>query len=248
MRYLLVCLMIPISGIAASGNSPLLFASGDERVALVELYTSEGCSSCPPADRWLSGLRDDPGLWSTFAPLAFHVDYWDYLGWRDRFASARYADRQRRYARSGNARTVYTPGFFVNGEEWRGWYGGRSLGPERPVVGTLEARVGDEAVMLVFTPAGAGAANDDAGLRATIAVLGMGIATDVAAGENAGRRLEHDIVVLGDAEGALHKAGPGFETTIALPAVDALARRLAIVAWISRRGEQQPLQAVGGYL
>ncbi|MCB1738986.1 MAG: DUF1223 domain-containing protein, partial [Gammaproteobacteria bacterium] len=101
--------------------------SGPRQVALLELFTSEGCSSCPPADRWLSGLIDDPRLWRELVPVAFHVDYWDYLGWPDRFASREFSRRQRDHARSGGLSQVYTPGVVLNGAEWRGWHRGRPL-------------------------------------------------------------------------------------------------------------------------
>ncbi len=91
---------------SALGAAPLQFTSPETRVTLLELYTSEGCSSCPPADRWLSGLRDDPRLWREVVPVAFHVDYWDAIGWPDRFASAAHSERQRTYARSGHVGSV----------------------------------------------------------------------------------------------------------------------------------------------
>ncbi len=78
--------LVLLGGSQASADT-LHLASGDTRVNLLELYTSEGCSSCPPADRWLSGLRQDPRLWRQLVPVAFHVDYWDGIGWPDRFAS-----------------------------------------------------------------------------------------------------------------------------------------------------------------
>ena len=84
---------------------------------VVELYTSEGCSSCPPADRWLSTLKGRPDL----VALAFHVNYWDKLGWPDRFASAAYTERQRALMRPSGASYVYTPQVIVNGQDWRGW-------------------------------------------------------------------------------------------------------------------------------
>ncbi len=90
------------------------FTSTDKRVSVLELYTSEGCSSCPPADEWLSKLKQDDRLWSEIIPLAFHVDYWDYIGWQDPFANKRYSQRQRQYARDKNVRTVYTPGTLLN--------------------------------------------------------------------------------------------------------------------------------------
>lgn len=98
-----------------------VFTSTETQVRLVELYTSEGCSSCPPADRWLSGLLTSPHLWGSIIPIAFHVSYWDYLGWHDSFALDEYSQRQRAYANLGKT-GVYTPGFFVNGQEWRGFF------------------------------------------------------------------------------------------------------------------------------
>jgi len=82
-----VCAALVLAGDLAAANPVLEFSSGTNHVSLVELYTSEGCSSCPPADRWFSELKRDDGLWREFVPLAFHVDYWDYIGWQDRFAS-----------------------------------------------------------------------------------------------------------------------------------------------------------------
>lgn len=101
--------------------APFVIESPPERVALLELYTSEGCSSCPPADRWLSELKTNNELWTRVVPVAFHVDYWDYLGWPDRFAAASFSNRQREYALQGAVSTVYTPGLIYNGSEWRDW-------------------------------------------------------------------------------------------------------------------------------
>jgi hypothetical protein len=84
---------------------------------LVELYTSEGCSSCPPADRWLSGLKGRTDV----VALSFHVDYWDRLGWRDRFAHPAHTQRQAELMRSSGARYVYTPQVVVEGRDLPGW-------------------------------------------------------------------------------------------------------------------------------
>ncbi|MFN2476505.1 MAG: DUF1223 domain-containing protein, partial [Chthoniobacterales bacterium] len=75
-----------------------MFESGPNKTRLLELFTSEGCSSCPPAEAWLSQLKDDARLWHDFVPLAFHVDYWDRLGWRDPFASKAWTARQYDYS------------------------------------------------------------------------------------------------------------------------------------------------------
>ena len=86
---------------------------------VVELYTSEGCNSCPPADRWLSKLKADPGV----VALAFHVDYWDRLGWKDRFASAAFTARQAEQQASNGARFSYTPQVVVDGQDRKDWPG-----------------------------------------------------------------------------------------------------------------------------
>ena len=90
--------------------------SGANTVPLLELYTSEGCSSCPPADKWMSGINNDK-----VTPLAFHVDYWDYIGWKDKFSKAEYSDRQRKGAAFAGAGFVYTPQFVMNGRDFKGW-------------------------------------------------------------------------------------------------------------------------------
>jgi hypothetical protein len=107
-----------------------VLSSGDGQTVLLELYTSEGCSSCPPMERYLNRLKAHDALWQSYIPLAFHVDYWNYIGWVDRFASAEFAERQRAHAREGNVRSVYTPAMIVNGEAWRPGLVGRLPGPE----------------------------------------------------------------------------------------------------------------------
>lgn len=83
-----------------------------EQVVVVELYTSQGCSSCPPADEFVAMLASDPRI----LPLALHVDYWDYIGWADKFAQAKFTDRQRAYARAIGSRTIYTPQLIIGGQ------------------------------------------------------------------------------------------------------------------------------------
>ena len=94
--------------------------SNAQQTAVVELYTSEGCSSCPPADRWFQALIELPADEIDVLALAFHVDYWDYLGWKDRFGSPQYTSRQRQLGANNNQASIYTPEFFVDGMEARG--------------------------------------------------------------------------------------------------------------------------------
>src|ERR1700756_4134568 len=105
-------------------SEPKTFQSGETQTSLIELFTSEGCSSCPPAEKWLSALKTNPELWKKIVPIAFHVNYWDRLGWRDRFSKPEFTERERRYAAVWGGDSVYTPCFALNGHEWRDWFGG----------------------------------------------------------------------------------------------------------------------------
>ncbi len=101
--------MLGLTGLLAMLSGPV--QAGDNLV-VVELYTSQGCSSCPPADAFLNKLakRDD------VIALGLHVDYWDYLGWKDELANPNYTARQRSYARVANSRTIYTPQMIIGGQ------------------------------------------------------------------------------------------------------------------------------------
>jgi hypothetical protein len=103
------------------------FESGETQTSLIELFTSEGCSSCPPAEKWLSAFNSNPDLWKKVVPVAFHVDYWNHLGWCDRFSKPEFTLRQQQYAAGWGGDSVYTPGFVVNGREWRDWFSGNAL-------------------------------------------------------------------------------------------------------------------------
>ena len=108
-------------GITLLGKDVARFESGPAQVSLLELYTSEGCSSCPPAESWLSELSRNPNVWRAVVPVSFHVDYWDNLGWKDAFSSREFTLRQRSYAASWGSESIYTPEFVLNGAEWQGW-------------------------------------------------------------------------------------------------------------------------------
>ena len=101
------------------GATAVTVTSPSHRVALLELYTSEGCSSCPPADRFLNNLKKEGVSDKQIIPLAFHVTYWDYIGWKDRFAKPQFDSRQRDLARKKKLKTVYTPQFVLAGDDFR---------------------------------------------------------------------------------------------------------------------------------
>jgi hypothetical protein len=211
------------------------------RTHLVELFTSEGCSSCPPAEAWLSKLKTNAHLWKDFVPIAFHVDYWDHLGWPDRFATKAWTERQRTYAAAWNTTTVYTPEFVLDGHEWRG----REIpvaSADRP--GVLKVSLSaDGAVTASFRSETAGARSFDV----YVATLGFGLNSDVKAGENRGRKLQHDFVVL-----SLLKEPMTAGDSEVRVSIDTLQHKPneagAVAVWITDAGRTEPIQAVGGWL
>ena len=127
--------------------------SGPGIAALVELYTSEGCSSCPPADRWLSTLRESGPGPGRLVPLSLHVDYWDYIGWRDPFALPLFSARQRELAGIHRARVVYTPQVVLSGKDYRGWGSGSRFAEAVRAVNATAARA---RITLELSAAGGG--------------------------------------------------------------------------------------------
>lgn len=154
---------------------------------VVELYTSEGCNSCPPADRWLSALSARQDV----VALAFHVDYWDRLGWADRFASPAFTQRQAQQQAVNGSRYSYTPQVVINGVDRKDWSGVSSVGaPSRPSASVQISlvRSGDKLTATVQ-------ARDSARLSAYWAITESGHSTAVKGGENSGVLLRHDHVV-----------------------------------------------------
>ncbi len=169
----------------------LRFASGPARTSLLELYTSEGCSSCPPAEQWLDGLRRDAGLWRDFVPVEFHVNYWDRLGWPDRFATREFTQRQYDHAAAWDNGSVYSPCFVHDGAEWRAGPLPPARGKERPP--HRRGCSGRHRARAEFVPVTADAKEK---YELHVALLGSGFSSRVTAGENRGETLRHEFVAL----------------------------------------------------
>jgi hypothetical protein len=243
-QIILLTLLVSGPPLAADAVATIVFRSGVQRVALVVLFTSEGCSSCPPADKWLSKLRADPGLWKNFNPIAFHVDYWDYIGWEDKFALPEFGVRQRRYVREGGVGFVYTPGLFRDGQEWQGWRTSEPLAIDAYPIGSLNLTVQHGDVAARFDTL-----DDDLGdLNLNVAILGMNLQTTVRAGENAGKTLRHDFVVVGLTSVALEYSDGKYVAATELPNPIVQSGDRAIVAWVSSQRYQAPIQSAGGFL
>ena len=177
--------------------------SGERTVALVELYTSQGCSSCPPADRWLSGLGARDYVPQRVVPLSLHVDYWDYIGWKDPYAKGEFSARQRKLTRLQRSALVYTPQVLLQGRDFRRW----GSGAFDEAVARINAQAAKARIALEIRSMGSQALEvearaelldstqkDDAALY--LATYENRLSNRVTAGENRGRRLAHDYVVL----------------------------------------------------
>lgn len=235
MRPILAVLFSLTLAIPAIAGADLLFDSTTHRVSLLELYTSEGCSSCPPAEAWFSTLKNHPALWKNFVPVSFHVDYWDSLGWPDRFASKEFTTRQRLYAASWNSDTVYTPAFVLNGAEWKI----DDIPAPAATSGRLTATLSPTRQLTIrYTPT-----DIPNRLEAHIALLGFNLLSNVRAGENRNRTLTHDFITLTLLTRPLR---PSADTTLQLPTPAPGEKAVAI--WITDGDAPTPLQATGGWL
>jgi hypothetical protein len=233
-RGFAVCLaMLSLLAAAVGARAQACGAeSGTGVPTVVELYTSEGCNSCPPADRWLSTLKDKPGVLAA----AFHVDYWDRLGWKDRFASPRYSQRQAQLQAAAGERFSYTPQVRVNGADWRRWPQLPTAAPMSTVRVSLR-RDGEQVGVEVRPLAGAPEA-----LSLWWAALEDGQVSDVAAGENRGVQLHHDHVVRHYDRLAPWR-GP-LQQRITVPAVGESGRPLRLIVVVTDAASGVPVQAV----
>lgn len=175
----------------------------DAGPVILELFTSQGCSSCPPADRLLTRLAQDRGLAGRVIPLSFHVDYWDYIGWQDPFASPRWSERQREYGRAFRSNRIYTPQLVVHGKTEcvgsqegvvRKQIAAALAGPPAGRV-TLETGPAGEADRLRVRASAKMETTAGGSLDLWVAVWETGLETRVGAGENASATLRNDYVV-----------------------------------------------------
>ena len=232
--------------------------------ALVELYTSEGCDSCPPADRWLSSLGPKGFAPDRVVPIALHVDYWDYIGWKDPYARQAHSARQRKMAQLARAAVIYTPQVLLQGQDFRAWREGGNAGgrpgPFDAAVAKINARPAKARISLSLDakrPAGrrgdvfeveAAAELADAAPAPDIGLyLGAyenKLVSEVKAGENRGKTLPHDYVVLQWVGPLEFKAGKLSErhTLALLP--KAVPAHSGVVAFVQNRANAEVLQAL----
>lgn len=237
------------AGAPSAGLAACDVRSGPQVAALVELYTSEGCSSCPPADRLLSGLAQALGPAVDALPLALHVDYWDYIGWKDPYALAAFGERHGWLVRANRRRTAYTPHFFVNGlevrsgrDELRDAVRQQNALPAAAAI-RVQASLAQHDTLAIHVAATARIDAEPVALYVTIAESGL--TSNVQRGENRGTKLAHDHVArdwFGPVrlqDGAAH-----FTRSVALPASWNRAR-LQVVAFVQSERTARVFQALG---
>lgn len=244
VRALVVLVWLALFQASAMSTPVCTAISPAFAMPLVELYTSEGCNSCPPADRWLSRLKGQTGV----VALAFHVDYWDRLGWKDRFASPAYTQRQAQQQAVNGARFSYTPQVVLDGVDLPRWSGiapealarGQTARPAAPVEITLTR---DESQVSAVVQSRPGAPQR---LAAYWALTEDGHRTAVKAGENEGVTLLHDFVVRRHVDVAPWAATAGMPTTLRfdLPAAGSAAQPQSINLVVLDAATRRPLQAL----
>jgi hypothetical protein len=234
-----VIFLVMATAMGARGGETV-FESKPARSHLIELYTSEGCSSCLPAEEWMSGLKNQPRLWQDIVPVAFHVDYWDHLGWKDPFASKSWTERQADYSVRWKGESVYTPAFALDGKEW---HYGKLPAAATETPGVLKISVNGDRVAATFKSSTGAEGRYDI----HVARLGFALGGDVTAGENSGRKLMHDFVLLGLTNETM-KSGTKELHLPAPSTTSATDPRTAIAAWVTQAGQIEPIQAVGGWL
>jgi hypothetical protein len=252
MRLLRAGLLLVLSAAMPAQAEPCRAETGPQTTALVELYTSEGCDSCPPADRWLSGLAARGFSRDRVVPIALHVDYWDYIGWKDPYAKAAFSARQRKLAQVMRGKVVYTPQVLLQGEDFRRWHTTAfedavtriNARPARARISlALDAHRGNgfsvEAGAEIRDPAG----RADAALY--LASYENKLVSSVTAGENRGKTLPHDYVVF-EWVGPL-SFGPDGRITVrqTLPLLPkAVPEHSGVVAFVQNRSSAEVLQAL----
>ncbi len=251
MRPSVLCIAAVLAAAPVAGAiaADCHVASGADTAALVELYTSEGCSSCPPADRWLSAFAGhrDPRV----VPIAFHVQYWDSLGWKDRFGDPRYTGRQEAQGKLSGARFVYTPQVMVAGRDFPDWR--RDSGFEKAIEAihrrharatlAIAARTAADGTISGTVTATLDPALPPTHLALVVAVVQGGLSSRVTAGENRGEHLAHEFVTRDMATSTVG-AGRSTHDFAFKPLADRDAAHMSVTAFLQDTATGEVVQAL----
>jgi hypothetical protein len=252
LGQILVLSAIAFTGAASAADPACSAYTGPHTTALVELYTSEGCDTCPPADHWLSSLFSQGFRPDQVVPLSLHVDYWDYIGWKDPYAKGAFSARQRRLAAMKRPIIVYTPQVLLQGQDFRRWASDdftdqvariNSRAARARIALAIRA-VEPKAIQahlsaMLFDPA------EQKNAAVYLAAYENRLASEVKGGENSGKRLEHDFVVREWIGPIAIGENLKLEESRALPLLPgANPKNLGVAAFVQNRSTSEVLQAL----
>jgi len=245
-KLMAVTTLLTVASSTFSAQPQCAASSGATITPVIELYTSEGCISCPPADKWASSLKD-----KGVVVQAFHVGYWDYIGWVDRFAAPAYTNRQREVAARNNLRNIYTPQVVFNGRDltnWPNWSIGlnQSSAREPARANITVQQLGADQFEASVTPiTNLSGLHTAANWSAYWTITEHGHNSRVQAGENAGEFLKHDFVVRQYTQAGDYKTGsaaPQKLTFRSIAPTPGHARQVNLVVFDTKTGST--MQAV----
>jgi hypothetical protein len=225
----------------------ITFSSSTNKAQLIELYTSQGCSSCPIAEHKLSQLVTHSDLWSKIIPIAFHVDYWDYLGWKDLYSNASNTQKQKQHYQLGNISNIYTPGFVVDGKEWRGFFKGENFPAKTTTKSgklSLTLNTTSNKVEMAF--------NNQTNILPNSCHFAL-MSFDkvhIKAGENSGLALQQDFAAIATQSSKIQFKNDHYVCAASMDNIKHISlkqQKLALVGWVSS-STLQPIQATGGWL
>lgn len=249
MRKAFLLFMLMTCLAPRSAFAEIKFKSSASQVRFIELFSSEARKGSPAAEAWVSALKASPDLWKKFVPLVYHVDYGEGREWwHDKFSQKDYTNRLMAYAASWGLNEPYVPTLVVNGTEWSGWAREEELPGDTKKVGVLTAKkfdVDSEEIRVLFEP-------EDGRYRRWIAhaaLLGSGFTSKVERGDNLGKTLVHDFVVLNQSQAPMTLQREGYKATIELsPKTSFDPEKLALAIWVTEGDALFPVQCTGGWL
>ncbi len=251
-RHLKLLLILTIISLSSQSFSQK-FSSGEKQKIVIELFSSQGCSSCPPAEKFIRDLQKSPKLWKEYIPVVYHIDYWNYIGWSDPFSNKKNTNRQYSHKKNGNVKSVYTPSFIINGGEWKGFFSLKRQLPKlsNKDIGNLEVNIENNKLTAKFSEK---SNLDNKSLLLNIVFLGMDIITEIKAGENDGKKVTESFVVLKQtviSPTKVNNKNIFWQVALDKDLKDNFnskkSEKFAIAVWVSG-SNMKPIQAIGGYI
>ncbi len=236
LKIMASCSVLTVATASFGMTNQCTASSGSHVTPVLELYTSEGCSSCPPADKWLSSLKGKDAVIQ-----AFHVGYWDYIGWVDRFAAPAHTTRQRDIAGKNRLRSIYTPQVVLDGRDLPRWSGSDAAarnGRETARMSIVLKRLAENQFDATVTPVGQSGTSQNWAAYWTVTEHGHN--SKVQAGENAGEFLKHDFVVRQYTQAGTYGAGDATPRTLGFRSIEATPghpRQINLVVYEPQSGK-----------